>query len=100
MSQREEAIQFLIDIVYELLPAAERWLEINHNDATFLHPGLEDGEPKITCYRTASGKQKILFSGIEALIAQNDTSIDERSDDEFEKDFKMLLWGGRNRYDW
>lgn len=91
--QREEAIQFLVDIGFELLPAAERWLQKHHTDATFLHPGLDDGEPKITCWRTASGKQEISFGEVEALIAQNDTSIDERSNEEFQSAFAELMRG-------
>ena len=47
--QREEAVQFLIDIGYELLPEAERWLERGHNDATFLHPGLDSNYPGRCC---------------------------------------------------
>lgn len=89
--QREEAIQFLLDIGYQLLPVAKRWLEKNRNDATFLHPGLDDGEPKITCWRTASDKQHISFSDIEPLIAQNDISIDGRSDEEFAEAFAELM---------
>ena len=70
--QREEAVKFLVDIGFELLPAAARWLEKNRTDASFLHPGLDDDEPKITCWRTASDKQEISFGDIEALIAQTD----------------------------
>lgn len=91
--QREEAVQFLVDIGYELLPAAERWLEKHRTDASFLYPGLDDCKPKITCWAVSSNKQKISFGEIETLIVQNDTSIDERSNEEFLNAFVELMRG-------
>lgn len=38
--QREEAVKFLVDIGFELLPAAARWLEKNRTDASFCIQGL------------------------------------------------------------
>lgn len=90
--QRGEAIQFLLDIGYELHPGARRWLEKNPDNAEFLHPGLDDSKPdRITCWRWIDDKQTIPFEDIEVLIAQNDTPIDERSSAEFSEAFAALM---------
>lgn len=89
--QRMEAVQFLVDIGYELHPAAKNWLDRNPNNAEFMYPGLGDGSSKVTCYRWNDGKQTILFEDIEALIAQIDTPIDERSSEEFSEAFMALM---------
>ena len=77
--QRMATVQFLVDIGYELHPAAKKWLDENPNNTDFMYPGLDTGNHKVTCYRGNHGKQTILFRDIEVLIAQNDTPIDERS---------------------
>lgn len=89
--QRMEAVQFLVDIGYELHPAAKKWLDENPNNADFLYPGLDDGNSKVTCYRGNYDKETILFRDIEMLIAQNDTPIDERSSEEFLEAFATLI---------
>ena len=88
--QREEAVKFLVDIGYELHPAAKKWLDENPNNTDFMYPGLDTGNHKVTCYRGNHGKQTILFRDIEVLIAQNDTPIDERSSEEFLAAFAEL----------
>ena len=89
--QRMEAVQFLVDIGYELHPAAKKWLDENPNNTDFMYPGLDIGNHKVTCYRGNHGKQTILFRDIEVLIAQNDTPIDERSSEEFLDAFAELM---------
>lgn len=89
--QRGEAVQFLIDIGYEIHPIAKDWLEKNPGDPQFLCPGLDDMEPKLTCWRWTEGKQTIPFRGIEDLIAQSDSLIDERSAEEFSEAFMVLI---------
>lgn len=89
--QRGEAVQFLIDIGYEIHPVAKDWLERNPDNPQFLHPGLDDGKPKLTCWRWTEGKQTIPFRDIEDLIAKNDSLFDERSDAEFAEDFALLI---------
>lgn len=87
--QRMEAVQFLVDIGYELHPAAKKWLDENPNNTDFMYPGLDIG--KVTCYRGNHGKKTIPFRDIEVLIAQNDIPIDERSSEEFLDAFAELM---------
>lgn len=89
--QRMDAVQFLVDIGYELHPAAKKWLAENPNNTDYMYPGLNDGNHKVTCYRANFGKEIILFRDIESLIAQNDTPIDERSSEEFSEAFMALM---------
>lgn len=89
--QRMEAVQFLVDIGYELHPAAKKWLDENPNNTYFMYPGLDIGNHKVTCYRGNHGKKTIPFRDIEVLIAQNDIPIDERSSEEFLDAFAELM---------
>lgn len=89
--QRADAVQFLVDIGYKLHPAAKKWLDENPDNTNFMYPGLDDGNSKVTCYREPSGRETIPFRDIEVLIAQNDTPIDERSNEEFSEAFMALM---------
>ncbi len=89
--QRMEAVQFLVDIGYELHPAAKKWLDENPNNTDFMYPGLDIGNHKVTRYRGNHGKKTIPFRDIEVLIAQNDIPIDERSSEEFLDAFAELM---------
>ena len=57
----------------------------------FLYPGLDVDDYNVTCYRWNGRKQTILFKDIEPLIAQIDTSLDERSSEEFSEAFMVLM---------
>jgi len=88
--QRTEAIQFLLDIGYELGSATEDWLRNHPNDTTFLHPGLNSSR-KVTCWKFPKSMPIIRFEEIIELIVQNDSSIDERSDREFLDALSVLM---------
>ena len=89
--QRGEAVQFLVDIGYEIHPVAKDWLERNPDNPQFLHPGLDDENPKLTCWCWIEDKQTIPFRDIENFIAPNDSPIDERSIEEFSEAFMVLI---------
>lgn len=90
--QRGDAIQFLVDIGYEIHPSAKDWLKRNPDSPEFLHPGLDSSSvAKINCWRRAEGKPKIPFENIKDLIDKTNLPIDERSDAEFAEDFALLI---------
>lgn len=69
----------------------KNWLDKNHDNDEFMYPGLDEDDSKVTCYRWNGRKQTILFKDIEPLIAQIDTSLDERSSEEFSEAFMVLM---------
>lgn len=56
--QRAEAVQFLVDIGYELHPAAKKWLDENPDNADFLYPGLDDGTLKLPAIAETTTKKQ------------------------------------------
>lgn len=89
--QRDEAVQFLIDIGYEIGDATKEWIDSNPGDKRYMNPGLSERRNKITIFAASVRKPIIAFSDIEELITQNDTQIDERSNAEFLDAFAELM---------
>lgn len=87
--QRTEVIQFLLEIGYELHPAAASWLKDNPEDAQYLHPGPSSNH-KLTCWSNLNPKTVISFEEIAELMAQIDSPLDERSSEEFSEAFAEL----------
>ena len=89
--RREEALQFLLDIGYEIHPATTSWIESNPGSTDFMHPGLSAGETRLTLWSTTANKEIIAFSAISELIVQCDLPIDSRSSEEFSDAFAELM---------
>ena len=92
LCQRDEALQFLMDIGYEIHPDTKIWIESNPGRMDFMYPGLDrNGDIQLTLWSITADKTLVSFSAIKELIIQNDVPIDERSSKEFLDAFIALI---------
>ena len=92
ISERNLTLELLIALGYEVNGPSMEYLTPGNQDFHYPHPIMERGGSRICCTMYADDKENaIQFSEITALIDYLDSSIDERSNDEFSEAFMALM---------
>lgn len=91
ISERNSVLELLILLGYRVNDASMEYLKPGNVDDKYLHPGMGSYEDAICCYKIIGSVKNIGFSEVKDLIGYLDTSIDERSSDEFSEDFAALM---------
>ena len=89
--ERNSVLELLVLLGYRVNSASMEYLEPGNVDDVYLHPGMSSYENVICCRRRIDDAKNIGFSEVRNRIDSLDTSIDERSFDEFSKDFTDLM---------
>lgn len=91
ISERNLVLELLVLLGYRVNSASMEYLNPGNMDDKYLHPGMSSYENVICCRRRIDDVKNIGFSEVKNLIDYLDTSIDERSFDEFSKNFTALM---------
>lgn len=98
LQQRNDVLQFLVEIGYEISKDTRDYLENNPNEAWYMHPGKNPNSGNMTIWRgphDEHDRDPIPYETVEKLISQHDMiPLDERDEEEFSVAFSELMTGG------
>ena len=92
ISERNQTLELLIALGYEVNEPSMEYLKPGYQDFHYPHPIMERGGSRICCTRYADDKENLIqFAEITTLVDYLDSSIDERSNDEFAEALATLM---------
>ena len=91
IAERNSVLELLIFLGYKVNESSMEYLKPGNVDDEYLHPGMSSYENVICCMRGVRDIKNIRFSEVKSIVDYLDSSIDERSFDEFREDLIAMM---------
>ncbi len=96
--QRRNVLELFQEMGFEAGAASKAHLVLDveeDKDTRFMHPGVNANSRRVSCYRKFDEARSTIGHGVYyqdiANLAENPRLLDDRSDEEFLKDFALLI---------
>lgn len=90
--ERNAVLELLIYLGYEVNNSSMEYLKPGNTSDRFLHPVMNQYGDEICCRRIAHPDgNNVYYAEIADLVESSESSIDDRSSDEFSQDFSVLM---------